>query len=353
MNSYERYVAVCELRQPDRVPVSPLIMTFAAKLAGVRYSDYCRYGEVMASAQLQCIRRFGYDSVNVTSDAVRESETLGAPVIWQEDEVPGAPGDDALIKAEDDLKKLRLPDPLGPNRMHEQIKALRILQHELGDGEVVYGWVEAPFQEAAMLRGLSWLMTDLYEHPKLVHELMRFATEMELAFGLAQIEAGARFIGVGDAVASLVSPRHYREYNFPYVSELISALKKAGARVKYHACGNTTALLPLFAELEADIINLDALIDLAQAKAILGRKMCIKGNIDPARVMLAGAPAQVRAEAKRCLLEGGQEGGFILSPGCELPRDTPYENLEALVDAAREMGRYPLDLSGLTDDPAV
>lgn len=350
MNSYERYVAVCELRQPDRAPVSPLIMTFAARVAGVRYSDYCRYGEVMASAQLQCIRRFGYDSVNVTSDAVREAETLGAPVIWQEDEVPGAPGDDALIKAEDDLKRLHLPDPLGPNRMHEQIKALRILQHELGAGEVVYGWVEAPFQEAAMLRGLSTLMTDLYEHPKLVHDLMHFTTEMELAFGLAQIEAGARFIGVGDAVASLVSSRHYREYNFPYVSELIAALKKAGARIKYHACGNTAALLPLFAELEADIINLDSLIDLAQAKAILGRKSCIKGNIDPARVMLGGSPAQVRAEVRRCLAEGGVDGGFILSPGCELPRDTPYENLEALIEAAREFGRYPLHLSALASE---
>ncbi|MEJ5249982.1 uroporphyrinogen decarboxylase family protein [Caldilinea sp.] len=342
MNSYERYEAVCNLRQPDRVPVSPLIMTFAARLAGVKYSDYCRYGEVMASAQLQSIRRFGYDSVNVTSDAVRESETVGAPVIWQEDEVPGAPGDDSLIKGPDDLKKLRLPDPLGPNRMHEQIKALRILQRELGDGQVVYGWVEAPFQEAAMLRGLSNLMTDLYEHPKMVHALMRFATEMELAFGLAQVEAGARYIGVGDAVASLVSPRHYREYNFPYVSELISSLKKTGVRIKYHACGNTTALLPLFAELELDIINLDSLIDLKEAKAILGHKMCVKGNIDPARVMLAGTPEQVRAEVRRCLREGGMDGGFILSPGCELPRDTPYENLEALVAAADEYGRYPL-----------
>ncbi|MBL7063673.1 MAG: hypothetical protein ISS49_05615 [Anaerolineae bacterium] len=60
MTSYERYVAVCELREPDRVPVSPLIMTFAAQLAGIDYADYCRHGEVMAQAQLECIRRFGY-----------------------------------------------------------------------------------------------------------------------------------------------------------------------------------------------------------------------------------------------------------------------------------------------------
>lgn len=342
MTSCERYIAVCELREPDRVPVSPLIMTFAAKQAGISYADYCRYGEPMAEAQLHCIRRFGYDSVNVTADAVREAETVGAPVFWQEDEVPGPVADDPLIKDGDDLKRLRLPDPLGDNRMHEQIKALRILQEELGDGEVVYGWVEAPFQESAMLRGISNLMTDLYEQPALVHDLMRFSLEMELAFGLAQIEAGARFIGVGDAIASLASPRHYREFNLPYVTELLAGLKKAGAYVKYHACGRTQALLPIFGEIGADIINLDSLVDLAEAKQLIGHKVCVKGNIDPAAVLLQGTPQQVTQAARACIDAAAAGGGFILSPGCELPRDTPPENLEALVETTRTYGRYPL-----------
>lgn len=343
MTSYERYEAVCELREPDRVPVSPFIMTFAARLAGIPYSDYCRYGEVMARAQIECIRRFGYDSVNVTSDAVREFEALGAEVFWQEDEVPGA-GQEPFIKDRDDLKRLSLPDPLGDNRMHEQIKALEILREELGDDEVAYAWVEAPFQESAMLRNINYFMTDIYENPDLVQELMKFSLEMELEYGLAQIEAGARYVGVGDAIASLISPKHYREINYPYVAELIAGLKKAGARVKYHACGNTTALLPLFAELDADIINLDSLIDLAEAKRVLGDKVCVKGNVEPAGVMLQGTPETVQEAARRCIREAGTGGGFILSPGCEVPRDTPPENLEALVEAAKTYGRYPLDL---------
>jgi MtaA/CmuA family methyltransferase len=343
MTSYERYLAVCELREPDRTPVSPLIMTFAARLVDIPYGDYCRYGELLAQAQLVCIRRFGYDSVNVTSDAVREAEAVGAPVFWQEDEVPGA-GEEPFIKSPDDLKQLRLPDPLGDNRMHEQIKALKILRQELGDDEVVYGWVEAPFQESAMLRNINYFMVDIIQEPALVHELMRFSLEMELAFGLAQIGAGARFIGVGDAVASLTSPRHYEEFNFPYVAELIAGLKKAGARVKYHACGNTKALLPLFAQLEADIINLDTLVDLANAKRLLGHKMCLKGNFDPTRILLQGDPEAVKEAARQAIQAGGQGGGFILSPGCELPRDTPLENLDALVEAAKTYGRYPLNL---------
>jgi len=343
MTSYERYIAVCELQEPDRVPVSPFIMTFAARLLGVPYIDYCRIGEVMAEAQIKCIRCFGYDAVALGSDAVREAGTVGVPIYWQKDEVPGTT-EEPFIKSRDDLKRLRLPDPLGDNRMHEQIKALKILRHDLGDDEVVYAFVEAPFQESAMLRNINYFMTDIYQDPALVHELMRFSLEMELAFGLSQIEAGARFIGVGDAVASLISPRHYEEFNFPYVSELIAGLKKAGARVKYHACGNTTALLPLFAKLGADIINLDAFVDLAEAKQILGGILCIKGNLDPTTVLLQGTPETVREAARQCICDCGSGGGFILSPGCEVSRDTPPENLRALVEAAKTYGRYPLNL---------
>ncbi len=324
------------------MPVSPLIMTFAARQAGIPYGEYCLHGDLMARAQLECIRRFGYDSVNVTSDAVRESETVGAPVFWQEDDVP-AGADEPFIAGQDDLKKLHLPDPLGQNRMHEQIKALQILQHDLGEGEVVYGWVEAPFQEASMLRNINYLMTDIYTDPDLVHKLMRFATDMELEFGLAQIEAGARFIGVGDAIATLISPQHYREFNLPYVIELIAELKKAGARVKYHACGNTKRLLPLFSEIGADILNLDSLVDLTEVKQLLGDKVCIKGNLDPVRVFLEGTPETVEQACQQAIRQAGMGGRYILSPGCEVPRDTPPENLAALVEAAKKHGAYQIE----------
>ena len=169
---------------------------------------------------------------------------------------------------------------------------------------------------------------------------MRFSTEMELAYGLAQIEAGARIIGVGDAIASLASPRHYAEFNLPYITQLIAGLRKAGAVVKYHACGRTTALLPLFAQVGADILNLDSLIDLAEARRIVGDAQVLKGNIDPAGIMLQGTPDDVRTAARRCIADAGRNGRFILSPGCELPRDTPYANLDALIETARTDGRY-------------
>ena len=115
-------------------------------------------------------------------------------------------------------------------------------------------------------------------------------------------------------------PAHYEEFNLPYITELIAGLRKAGAIVKYHVCGRTAALLPLFAQLGADILNLDSLVDLASARRILGETLVIKGNIDPSGIMWQGTPEEVRAAARHSIDAAGRNGRFILSPGCELPR---------------------------------
>ena len=134
-------------------------MTSTAKCVGVCQIDYCQKGEIMAEAQPACIRRFGYDALTLDSNAVREAETVGAQISWQEDEVAGTTGE-TLNKSRDDLSKLKLADPMGENRAYEQIKPLKILRREIGDDEIVYAWLEAPFQESAMLRNINYFLKD-------------------------------------------------------------------------------------------------------------------------------------------------------------------------------------------------
>ena len=89
----------------------------------------------------------------------------------------------------------------------------------------------------------------------------------------------------------------------------------------------------------------DAIVDrlsLGEAKALLGSQLCLKGNLDPVKALLQGTPEEVEEAGRRCIAEVGAGGGFILSPGCEVPRDTPPANLQALVDTATAYGRYQL-----------
>lgn len=339
MTPYERYMAVLHGELPDRAPVSPFIMQFAAQVAGIHYQDYCRSGEALAFAQATCSRQFGYDSVNVTSDAVREFAALGGEVAdFGEDSVPAAEPM-PFIKDLDDLHKLRLPDPLGENGMHEQIKALQMLQRELPE-QVVYGWVEAPFQESCILRDINYFMVDIRTDPTLPKEILKFVVQMETEFAYAQIDAGAKFIGVGDAIASLGSADDYAQFNFPFLSELVDRIKKRGAYIKYHACGRTKHIWPYIKQLNIDILNLDALIDFAEARAFFGDKFVLKGNVNPITELMSATPDTVREASKASFEKAGRQGRFILSPGCEVPPQTPYENLSALVESANEYCSY-------------
>ncbi len=80
--------------------------------------------------------------------------------------------------------------------------------------------------------------------------------------------------------------------------------------------------------------------DLADLKRRFGRRICLKGNLHTTEVMLRGTVAQVRECAKRAIDDAAEGGGFILSTGDQVPRDTPFENIEAMVEVARTYGRY-------------
>lgn len=339
MTPIERYHAVINGELPDRAPVSPFIMQFAAQVAGIHYKDYCESGEALAFAQANCVKRFGYDSVNVTSDAVREFAALGGQVAdFGEDSVPAAEPL-PFIKDLDDVKGLRLPDPLGHNGMHEQIKAIRMLLKELPD-QVVYGWVEAPFQESCILRDINYFMVDIHTDPPLPKEILKFVVEMETEFAYAQIEAGAKFIGVGDAIASLVSGEDYAEFNLPYLSVLVDRIKGRGAYIKYHACGRTKHIWPYIKQLNIDILNLDSMIDFGEARDFFGDKFVLKGNLNPITEMMDATPGTVHEASKHSFEQAGRHGKFILSPGCEVPPSTPPGNLHALVEAGNLFCSY-------------
>lgn len=332
MNGRERILAAVRREPAGETAVFPLAMTFAARYAGIPYRDYCRRGEKLAAAQMALAERFDFDAVHVTSDAVREASALGAAIVEPEDEVPALAG--PLITDRSSLRGLDIPDPLGPNRLREQVEALRILKRESGATRAVFGWVEAPFQLAGIFRGVTPFMMDVLSDPDFVRETLEFTMRVSTEFGLAQIEAGAEFVGVGDAVASLVSKEHYQEFSLPYVRRLVDTLKKKGAIVKYHICGDASRLLELLPETGAHIVTLDYHVDLERARQLLAGRICIKGNLRPL-TLLEGSAEDVERQSRRCLAAMAGEPGYIFSPGCEAPRNSPFENIDTMVRAAR------------------
>lgn len=315
---------VCEGQMASRTPVTPILMAWAAHLIGRSYRDYQLDYRVLVEAQTRSAEILGIDQVSAISDPWREADAMGAKLIYPTEGV-GQPQGHLL---EGDLDPSCVPklDPHLGERTLDRLKGVEGLAGASRGRWSVLGWVEGVFAELCDLRNLQDVMLDLYDEPDSAKAVMDRILENEIAFALAQIQAGADMIGVGDAAASLLSPHQFREFVQPYEIKLIEAIHGAGAKVKLHICGNTTKLLHLMVETGADIIDVDWMVDLEAALPAADGRCVIAGNLDPVRIIRNGTPDLVRREVDT-VLETAAGRPFILQPGCEVPPGTPIENL--------------------------
>ena len=228
--------------------------------------------------------------------------------------------------------------PLDSTRIQDRIRAVELYKKETGNHFSILGWVEGSFAEAADLRGVSEIMVDLYDEPEFVKELMSICCEEGILCAKEQIKAGADFIGVGDAAASLVSPAIYREFVLPFEQKLFHEIHQAGAKVKLHICGNINHLLDDIWKSGANIIDIDWMVDFKTSIDKFEGYACANGNFDSVNILYYGTPEMVKNAVKQCM-DAADERTFI-SAGCEVPRNTPHENLKAVDEVLYEQSNY-------------
>ena len=332
MNGRERILAHLAGRPVDRLPLMPITMMLAARQTGARYLDFCTDYRVLAEGQIRTAETFGFDYVNTMSDPAREAADCGARVQYFDDQPVALDEEQALLADKIQLAGLKQPDPLGGGRMHNGIRAVALLRERVGKDLLVEGWIEGPMAEAADLRGINTLMLDFYDDPGFVRDLFDFVLEMELRFAREQVAAGADLIGIGDAAASLIGPELYRDFVWPYEQKLIDGIRALGVPARLHICGNTRAHLAAMGRLGCAIMDIDYPVSLAEARAQMGPDQILLGNLNPVAGLRNSTPAAVTAALAACHRDAGPR--FIVGAGCEVPRDTPVENLRALCDYA-------------------
>jgi MtaA/CmuA family methyltransferase len=335
MNSYERVMARLSGGPVDRPPNFDIMMQFAAHYIGQPLARYYQDYRVLCAANFAVREAFSLDLLQAISDPYREAADLGAQVEFPDDGLPICKV--PLLAEPGDVSKLRAPDPGSGRRMGDRLEAVRYFHKQAGGRVPVMGWVEGALAEAADLRGVSTLLTDLYDRPEWVRDLLETCTEVEIAFARAQVDAGADIIGLGDAIASQVSPKIYRQFALPYEQRIFAAVREMGALGRLHICGNTSRILADMVQSDADIIDVDWMVDFGQAAEVFGGLAAICGNQDPVAVMLDGTPEQVRRITLERMAAGGPR--CISAAGCEIPDGTPHANLLAQAAALAEYGQ--------------
>ncbi|MHB1354773.1 MAG: uroporphyrinogen decarboxylase family protein [Anaerolineae bacterium] len=314
----------------DRVPNQNIFMAFAAHYIGTTYSQFAQDYRLLVEANLRASEAFHLDWVSVISDPVREAAAFGAQIRFPEDSVPFC---EPLITDYAQVDGLPDWDPWMNERTADRLRGVQLYRQRVGGYYPICGWVDGAAAVAAMLRGVNHFLEDTILEPENLTRLLQRCSSGAIRFALAQLEAGADMIGLGDAVTSLLSPQAYRTFALPYEQALISEVYRAGGLVKLHICGNTTRLLPLIAETGADIIDVDWMVSLPDAVKICGEHASVNGNIDPVALFLQGTPTSVTDAAKNCLLAANNR--TLISAGCEIPSGTPHVNILAHYEALR------------------
>lgn len=313
----------------NRVLFRPILMYFAANFIGRNYGEFASDYRILAEANLRCMDEFELDMIGLISDPYRETSAFGAKIKYIPDGVPRCLN--YVVEDIDDVINLQNPDVYKSERTLDRIKAGELLTKQTRGNIPVIGWIEGPLAEACNLAGVQNLLMQLMMDPDFVTRLMDKCMVTAKDFARAQIEAGCKIIGIGDAVCSQIDTDTYNLYVKERHKELIEYIHGLGGKIKLHICGDTNHLLASYTELKIDILDVDWQVDISHARSVVGDDVILAGNINPVLVQ-ENSPDEV-FKLCRNLVEKHRNERFILSAGCEITVLTPPENLKAMSKA--------------------
>jgi uroporphyrinogen decarboxylase len=346
MTPIERFAAYGRGEPIDRLPCVPIVGNTAARVIGVKVSEFRGNGKMIADAQVAAYRRFGYDVIRVFTDLYTQAEAMGARVHYPDDETAylQAPA----IDSADRIGTLRPADPHKDGNLPHHLEAMERTVQAVGHEAVVTGALTGPFTTASFLIGTETLVRLTLKNPAAVHQLCGIALEASLAYAEAILDAGCT-PSVTDAMCSstVISPKQFQEFGFPYLQKLIGFINSRGRAVTLHICGKTRAIWEAMADTGAACLSIDNDADLGEAKTKVGHRVRLMGNVPPSEVMLQGTTAEVRQATRRVIAQAHDSPkGFVVASGCSLPVETPFANIDAMLDAVREVG-WPIQTEAL------
>jgi uroporphyrinogen decarboxylase len=338
MTPIERFAAYGRGEAVDRLPCVPIVGNTAARVVGAKVSQFRGNGRLIAEAQVAAYQRFGYDVIRIFTDLYTQAEAMGARVHYPDDETAYLA--EPAIHSVEQIASLELADPYKDGNLPHHLEAMSRAVESVGKEVVVTGALTGPFTTASFLIGTETLVRLTLKNPAAVHQLCEIALQSSLAYAKAILDTGCT-PSLTDAMCSttVISPKQFREFGQPYLRRLVDFIHGHQRAVTLHICGKTRAIWEQMCDTGADCLSIDNAAGLLEAKMKVGDRVRLMGNVSPSEIMLQGTPAQVREAVCECISQAHDNPkGFIVASGCSLPVETPFQNIDAMLDAVREVG---------------
>jgi uroporphyrinogen decarboxylase len=306
---------------------------YRAVRANTDFLTLCKTPELAVEVSLQPFRILGVDAVIMFSDILIPVEAMGQEVRLTEQKGPELP---SPIRSRAQVDELVVPDPVEKTGFVMEI--IRALRRELDGAVPLIGFAGAPWTLAAYMiegggsKNYAQVKRMMFAEPATLHALLDKIADTVILYLNAQIEAGAQVIQLFDSWAGELSPRDYEQFALPYEQKIFQSINRQSAPTILYINGSGT-FLEQMATSGADVLSLDWRVNLKDARARVGDKLTLQGNLDPCALL--STPEIIKEKARALLAEGGKHR-HILNLGHGILPMTPVENARAFIDSAKE-----------------
>lgn len=343
MTPKERMQALRQGQPIDRIPCTPSMGVTMSSLIRRDAFEYYHSAELIAELEIALFQKFGHDSVGVGLS--REiAEAMGSKVVYPRCDISYVA--EPVLGDIDEIAGLSPLDPLKDGKIPLTLKAVKMVSEALGKFVNVGYSIPGPLTTASDLLGTEKLLKNMLKNPGKIHELLEIVTEsnFKIIDFIAETDIGFR---IADPVSStsLISARLFREFSLPYLKKCVDRMREKGGRgTSFHICGKSKPIWDGIIEAGMVSLSIDNIEDMEEVKKAVGDKICIVGNVPPVDIMRYGRYEDVVRASKQCIMKAyDSPRGFILGTGCQIPFNSPAENIQALMDTVRSYGVYPVN----------
>ncbi|NLE36990.1 MAG: methylcobamide--CoM methyltransferase [Pirellulaceae bacterium] len=320
------------LHEVDRPRVVPLAGFPGVQLTDSTIKQNMFNAELQARSIYKLMERVRPDAAFTMMDLSVEAGALGLPVRFPLDE--SATVEMHPVKTVADLDQYKVVDPMYDGRVWVFVETVRLLKKLLDMPIGVY--VSGPFTLAGLMMGANDIALAAIDIPEVVQAAVNFCEHVVIEYAKQLQRAGADVICVLDPTAMMLSPPMFWEFAGKSIRNVFRHLD---TRTILHVCGNTSHLIEKMCDTGAHGLSLDSLVNLPAIAPRVKKDVVIIGNVDPVTVMLQGKPRDVRGATLELMEAMRGYDNFLMSTGCDLPPETPLENIEELVRTAQGFGQ--------------
>lgn len=307
-------------RPPVAVPTQNASVG-AMEETGVFWPEALQKAEPMAKLAMGCQKSHGFESIRLPFDINVEAETMGCQTRY------GGKSDPPMSKPKNrnELDQLVFPEPAKAGRMAEVIKAVKIVSDSKDAGTPLIVALGTPFEVLCTIYNFDEMYEDLRSRPETILDLLEKILDVQVKYADELVAAGADVMMIVDGTSQTLMPKHFVKFSSSFTKRLIDTIDRPTI---LHVCGNPLRLIKDMAQTGADGLSIDWAVAVDKAKADVGGKCVLVGNLDVSKLYLGS-----QEQAAEMVRTARQAGIDIIAPGCGIMPDTPIENLRAYVKA--------------------